>query len=198
MDQKKIDTMGDNTGPNADYDFYFEDEALLYPSFTTPHKQYPIWRKQYPATTTLTPRKFVFRPSVTPFHDEPICDMVPIIKGSYSVNLSPGSNGTGRTSNCTLEDNDLDSCSSSLAYSMDSADMDMGHMLVDYQDSFDVHASKDYQDSINVHASNEEDANEKFDHCLRPLAWAISLIQQSFKKIRSTQGNDFNNKNRRP
>jgi hypothetical protein len=83
---------------------------------------------------------------------------------------------------------------------MDSADMDMGHMLVDYQDSIaDAHASTDYQDIIDVHASKEEDSNEKFDHCLRPLAWAISLIQQSFKKIGSTQDNDFNNnKNRRP
>lgn len=147
--------MGDDDSTS---DLYFEETLQL----------------QYP-TSFSTLNKFPVYPSVTQFHNNELksYDSLPIIvKVSCSPNLSPRSDGTGSTSNCTSADDDLDSYCGSLAYSVESCEI--GHMLGD----------------LDVHANREHDTQERIDDCLRGLTWIISMMQQSFNKIKSAQDDD--------
>lgn len=144
-------------------DYYF-DKALQYPEFSpsSPHA-----------------RKCWYRAMDSSFYvnvqDSSIGGLISHVK---DIRDSPTrSEGTGETSQSTLDD-DLDSHCGSLTYSVES--WGMGQMLTD----------KDVQGNINIEivdlplTLDTEDSAEQnvFDPCFRPLAWVVSLLQESFKK----------------
>lgn len=110
----------------------------------------------------------------------PIGNRIYIVKDQKysSANFSPRSNGTNETSKCAT-DGDLDSHCGSLAYSVES--WGIGHFLEDeYRD--DDNAKVDH---LLTPTAEEGHEHEVFNPCFRPLSWAISLLQESLKKISS-------------
>jgi hypothetical protein len=160
-------TMRDIDHASVGSDYYF-DKALQYPEFSpsSPHAR-KCW---YQATDSSL---HVY------LQDSSIGGGISYVK---DIRDSPTrSEGTGETSQSTLDD-DLDSHCGSLTYSVES--WGLGQMLPD----------KDVQGNINIEivdlpsTLNTEDSTEQnvFDPCFRPLAWVVSLLQESFKKKSSS------------
>eukprot|EP00536_Pseudo-nitzschia_multiseries_P000851 jgi/Psemu1/1971/gm1.1971_g len=155
-----------STGP----DHYF-DKALHYPEFMP---------------KSLSTRKILFHPSESSFQNSNIESLIGYRisavddKRDSAVHFYSHYNGIKDTSKYST-DTDLDSQCGSLAYSVES--WGMGQCVDDeYRQDSNVEVEIDLLLTMTAREEHQYQ-HEIFDPCFRPLSWAVSLLQESFKKI---------------